>query len=175
MMKNMILDLSDTLRFKLNQHFHNCTFYNRNRLMKQIKKCFFYSKMVFDIPWCGVEFYSTSTCGADRRTVAVVITVNVVKVIKQNLQWFGQDLKKNGDNISSFPFSFLSSHPANDYFLLFLVSRGCSADNMQIQRMCEIISRLSNVWGFAHTQMEPFGNFIQHFRFLFMLREGGWG
>ena len=51
--------------------------------------------MVFDIPWCGVEFYySTSTCGADRRTVAVVITVNVVKVIKQNLQRFGQDLKK---------------------------------------------------------------------------------
>ena len=124
---------------------------------------------IFVFWWCGVEFYySTSTCGADRRTVAVVITVNVVKVIKQNLQWFGQDLKKNGDNISSFPFSFLSSHPANDYFLLFLVSRGCSADNMQIQRMCEIISRLSNVWGFAHTQMEPFGNFIQHFRFLFM-------
>ena len=80
---------------------------------------------------------------------------------------FIRGFKNNfGDNISSFPF-FLP-HPANDYFLLFLVSRGCSADNMQIQRMCEIISRLSNVWGFAHTQMEPFGNFIQHFRFLFM-------
>ena len=54
-------------------------------------------------------------------------------------------------------FLFFLSHPANDYFLLFLVSRGCSADNMQIQRMCEIISRLSNVWGFALTQMELFG------------------
>ena len=57
-------------------------------------------------------------------------------------------------------FFFFLPHPENDYFLLFLVSRGCSADNMQIQRMCEIISRLSNVWGFAHTQMEPFGNSI---------------
>ena len=32
--------------------------------------------------------YSTSTCGADKRTVAVVMTVKVVKVMRQNLEIF---------------------------------------------------------------------------------------
>ena len=34
----------------------------------------------------GPVCYSTITCGADISTVAVVITVNVVKVIRQNLK-----------------------------------------------------------------------------------------
>ena len=72
---------------------HHCFFSSLSSITHTYHQCI--SKMVFDNSRCGVEFYySTSTCGADRRTVAVVITVNVVKVIKQNLQRFGQGIQK---------------------------------------------------------------------------------
>ena len=50
---------------------------------------FHYSTSTFSLfsVWLGFH-YSTSTCGADKRTVAVVMTVKVVKVMRQNLEIF---------------------------------------------------------------------------------------
>ena len=131
----------------------------------------------FPCAQCDFGFhYSTSTCGADKRTVAVVITVKVVKVMRQNLELFEfykvpniatheSKHQKGGleEHVCKLDFSTIIKDNFNRAWYVLGKTHSEAADqrkilsshksyfrfqgskhNMQIQKMCEIICRLSS-------------------------------